>query len=231
MRLQWCASGLNLPGLISSIRINVNSIPIDLPLTEDAKRVWVRFFNAHNLVRKSLEGDLAAAWSKLEAYAARLSLIIFLVRSATSAVSGDPAFVDKDSVAAGVELVAWFGRETTRIYRMMRESDQEKDRRCLVEHIERLGGRITARKLMRSSVAYSRSVADADEALQDLVDTKLGRWIPVTHGKHAGRPTRRFELLPTDIIGSPAEVQEDSVSELKLAQSLANEDGGWGEVA
>ena len=52
--------------------------------------------------KAEMAGDLAAAWSKLEGYAARFALLVHLVR----AESGDQALadagtVDEQSIAAG----------------------------------------------------------------------------------------------------------------------------------
>lgn|GEM_PF-6363501 len=55
--------------------------PIGLPMTPKAKALFIEFYNAHNAQQQAGEGgDLAAAWSKLEGYAARLALIIHCVR-------------------------------------------------------------------------------------------------------------------------------------------------------
>ena len=60
-----------------------------LKLTSEAKSRYVAFFNEHNEQISSLDGELAAAWSKLEEYAARLALIVHLVR----VTSNDPTLI------------------------------------------------------------------------------------------------------------------------------------------
>ena len=55
--------------------------PVDLTLTREAKAAWVRFYNEHAREQVDLSGDLAAAWSKLEGYAARFALLVHLVRA------------------------------------------------------------------------------------------------------------------------------------------------------
>ncbi|MCL2648256.1 MAG: YfjI family protein [Phycisphaerales bacterium] len=78
--------------------------PIDLPMTADAKKLWVRFYNEHNAAEQASEGgDLAAAWSKLEGYAARLALVLHCVRS----VNGE---VDASAVEAYVFSVHGYSR-------------------------------------------------------------------------------------------------------------------------
>ena len=46
--------------------------PVVLGLTPDAKTAWKAYFNAHAQEQTDLTGELSAAWSKLEEYAARL---------------------------------------------------------------------------------------------------------------------------------------------------------------
>jgi hypothetical protein len=50
---------------------NGELVPVDIPLTAGGKTAWVAFYNAHAAEMATMHGDLAAAWSKLEGYAAR----------------------------------------------------------------------------------------------------------------------------------------------------------------
>jgi hypothetical protein len=81
-----------------------NPEPHPLPLTPVAKSVWVEYYDRHRGEIVDLDEDLAAAWSKLEAYTARFALIIQLCR--------DPAAVavDEQSMIAAIALSDWFGR-------------------------------------------------------------------------------------------------------------------------
>ena len=57
--------------------------------------------------------------------------------------------VDEASIAAGVALSRWFGHEARRVYAMLAESDDDRDRRRLVDLIRGKGGSVTPRDLMR----------------------------------------------------------------------------------
>ncbi len=161
-------------------------------LSSPAKSAWVQFYNEHADEQVELSGDLSAAWSKLEGYAARLALIVHLVRWAWDE-SVDHDEVDAQSIAAGIALSRWFGQETQRVYDIFNESEEDRDRRELIERIRRKGGKLTARDLQRCSRAYPTSDA-AEAALDSLVEAGFGRWEQVpAHGK-GGRPTRRFRL-------------------------------------
>ena len=68
--------------------------PISVALSPEAKIAFIEYFNGHNLQQVEMAGDLAAAWSKLEEYAARLALVIQLARWAAE----DPTLACAETV-------------------------------------------------------------------------------------------------------------------------------------
>lgn len=184
--------------------------PRVLPLNPEAKVIWTTFYDAHAAEQVVLSGDLAAAWSKLEAYAARLALVIHIVRWA----AGDrtlQAFgtIDAASMAAGVELVRWFGHEARRVYGMLSEDEGDTDRRRLVEWIRRTGGVVTIRDAMRSGHCFKTSDA-AERALKELVSAGVGEWEDGPTGI-TGRPLGpRFRLTDSTDTDISQETQADS---------------------
>lgn len=167
------------------------AIPGLVGLTPEAKRLWIQFYNAHGAEQADLTGDVAAAWSKLEGYAARLALVIHLVRWANGEGVSDKE-VDKESIAAGVRLSQWFGQEAKRIYAIIRESGEDEELRERVEMIERKGGKVTVRGWQRARCFESAEGAEAE--LEELVQAKLGEWTQTTPGPKGGRPPRLFTL-------------------------------------
>jgi hypothetical protein len=165
--------------------------PILVPLTPEAKSEFVEFINEHGSEQFELEGDLAAAWSKLEGYVARLALIHHLVRCATGDRLEPEAGIDLESIQAGIAMVRWFGSEDRRIYAALDETDQDADRRKLLELIHRHGGEITARELAHASRHY-RAPGAAETELQALVQTGWGTWFVNQSG---GRPANTFRLF------------------------------------
>jgi len=163
-------------------------------LSPEAKRAWIDFCSEHAQEHVDLTGDLSAAWSRLEGYAARLALVVHFIRWA----AGDPTLagfdvVDEASIAAGVALSRWFGQETRRVYAILGETDVDRQRRGLVELVQRHVGAVTARDLMRSSRAYPASET-AEHALDSLVQAGVGHWEDAGPTGQGGRPTRRFVL-------------------------------------
>jgi len=166
--------------------------PVVLTLTRKAKQVWISFYNTHAAEHAELSGDLAAAWSKLEGYAARLALIVQLVRAATGEATADQ--VDDVSMVAGITLTRWFGIEARRVYAALAESDEERDTRRLLELIERKGGEISIRELQAGDRRYRGSADLAESALTALVQAGLGAWQDIPPGPRGGRPGRVFRL-------------------------------------
>jgi len=170
--------------------------PVVVSLTPAAKEAWVEFYNAHAEEHADLSGDLSAAWSKLEGYAARLALVVHFIRWAAD----DPTLassdaVDEVSIAAGVALSRWFGNEARRVYAALGESDEDRDRRRLVEWIERHGGAVTVRELTHGLRQYRGKTDAAREALDGLAKAGFGRWVHPTPDPSGGRPSSRFELV------------------------------------
>jgi hypothetical protein len=58
-------------------------------LSGDAKAAWIAYYNAHAVEQTDLTGDMAAAWSKLEEYAARLALVVHFIRWAAGDVADE----------------------------------------------------------------------------------------------------------------------------------------------
>ena len=170
--------------------------PKALPLSDGARARWGEFIREHGIRQLDLDGPLAAAWSKLEAYAARLALIVHLVRVA----AGDQTLeshdvVGDDSLLAAITLCRWFGQEAQRMYARFSEDDDARERRELVETIERQGGSVTARQLCRVMRRFGGSVSMVRAALDELAQSGIGQWVERPTSARGGRPTRAFELL------------------------------------
>jgi DNA polymerase-1 len=169
--------------------------PHVLRLSDDAKKVWVAFYNAWGQEQAAVCGELAAAYSKLEGYAARFALLHHVVSQAARGLD-DLVLVKKESVEAGVKLCHWFAREFRRIYSTLSESNDERETRRLVEFIQARGGRITVRGLMQGNCRRYPNAEAAESALAFLVEAELARWVELPP-KSKGKPVRAVELCMT----------------------------------
>jgi hypothetical protein len=171
-----------------------NPQPGVVRLSPDAKAAWTAYYDAHAVEQADLTGDLAAAWAKLEEYAARLALVVHLTRWA----GGDPTLrnvenLDAASMAAGITLTEWFKGEARRVYAMLAETEPERDTRRLVEWIGRKGGSVTARQAQQGC-RWLKAPGAAEDALGALVKAGRGRWEYVGPAPKGGCPTRTFTL-------------------------------------
>jgi hypothetical protein len=189
----------------------VGDEPWVLPLSAEAKEVWIAFYNQHGREQIDLDGDLAAAWSKLEGYCARLALLIELAGWAGSArppqgkactlgeslaAALGPQSVSAQSVEAAVKLVEWFGYEAQRVYALLGDSEEDRELHRLTDWIRARGGSVTARELQQSGQrAYRGRVEDAEAALDRLVAAGVGEWVVMKPGARGGRPTRKLLLV------------------------------------
>jgi hypothetical protein len=170
--------------------------PHALRLSPDAKAAWVAFYNAWAREQAAAEGEMAAAFSKLEGYAARFALLHHVVSLAARG-EDDRVPVGRASIDAGAALCRWFAGEARRIYATLTESKEERAARKLVEFVRARGGRITARALQRSNSRKYPSAAHAEAALNALTPA-YGGWEdgPTTTPK-GGQLARHFRLHPT----------------------------------
>lgn len=185
--------------------------PRMLTLSPEAKALWITFYNEHAAEAATLSGDLAAAWAKLEAYAARLALVMHMVRW----ISGDPTVKDPDvvdevSMAIGIQLTRWFGHEARRIYGMLGESEHERLGRELLDWIERHGGMATVRDVTHGIRAYRSNPDKAQEDLDKLVTDGYLVGAHVAPSRKGGRP--RFEYRLKGVTETPALTQQSGGS-------------------
>ncbi len=176
---------------------NGEPYPQNLELSPEGKRAWIEFYNRHAGEQAELIGDLAAAWSKLEGYAARFALIVHCVRWADEDPKLEsPDTIDAESVSAGVALSRWFGQEARRVYAALSESDEAGEQRQLVDLMRLRGGSLSVRELMRSNSAY-KTADEAEQALGVLVQTGLAVRRTIPPGEKGGQPQQVFTLTDT----------------------------------
>lgn len=167
-------------------------IPIRLPLDPDAQTLWARWYDQHADRIYRAENDAEhAALAKIEAYAARFALL-FTLADDPGAVS-----IQAEAIRRGIALAGWFGDEALRIYRIIGETDQDREARTLLEWITKRGGSVTVRDVTRNLRRYEDSPGAARAALADLAKAGIGRfWYPKP-GSNGGGVTERFTLADT----------------------------------
>jgi hypothetical protein len=151
------------------------------------------YFNANGIEQVDETGDLSAAFSKLEEYAARLALIVHYLRWAAGDVT-DELLLDVDSMNAGIALATWFKGEARRVYAMLDESDVDRDQRRLIEWIVRKNRPVSAREVQQHC-RWLREPGKAKDALDKLVAAGLGTWQELPTTAMGGAPSKVFTLF------------------------------------
>lgn len=175
-----------------------------------AKSAWIAYYNSHATEQVDLTGDLSAAWSKLEEYAARLALVVHFARWA----AGDPDLtnaniLDGTSMSAGIVLTNWFKIEARRIYALLDETETERNQRRTIEWIVRKGGTVSAREAQQGC-RWLKESGVAEAALEDLVNAGCGKWQPIETTPKGGQPSRVFVMnAPTVVYGTPETPREN----------------------
>lgn len=187
---------LDLYGIQFLADTNGSLIPATVFLSEDAKPDWIKFHDSNAAERHNESGELAAAFAKLDRHAARLVLVIHLIRYAAGESGVQFERIDKQSVQAGIDLARWFGHEARRVYHRLTETTEQREERELVEWIRTKDGPITVRDLQRGPRRYRDKPETAKGALDRLVLQGRGRWeLKPTDADHGGRPAQRFHLV------------------------------------
>jgi DNA polymerase I-like protein with 3'-5' exonuclease and polymerase domains len=187
-----------------------DKVPFVVKLTPEAKAAWVAFYGEWAKRQAGVGGEMSACLSKLEGIAARLALLHHLVTHVEDLTDCDP--IEPVSIEAGVTLAAWFAYEAERIYTTIRESDEDRQTRRLIEFIRSHDGKITSRQLHRSNKSKYPTVEAATAALDELVQSRLAEWEVTPTGPKGGRPSRTFRLTtltPTDKTDETPEDDED----------------------
>ncbi len=183
----------NLLTLQHNVESSGHTSAVDTPFTPDALKLFIEFFDQHAVVQEqTADDDLAAAFAKLEAVAARLALIFHFVRWADDDPSlDDPDFIGVADITAGIAITEWFVHETTRIYDLFHDDEIDVEARDLLDWVMRQGGDVAPRELQRHSRTYPTSEA-AIAALDDLVRRRWGYWKYDKPGPTGGKPSQRF---------------------------------------
>ncbi|MEX2175365.1 MAG: DUF3987 domain-containing protein [Pirellulaceae bacterium] len=206
--------------------------PVAVGLTAEAKTAWKAYYNTHAQEQADLAGELSAAWSKLEEYAARLALVVHFARwAADDPTLASADVVDAASMAAGIRLANWFKGEARRVYSLLGESNEDRDRRRLVEWIERKGGSATPRDV-QMGCRWLREAGAAETTLEQLAKAGWGNWEPTPPGRR-GQPTRHFRLATRATVNGNSTLPGKNSNTVDVDAVDAPEtqaDREWGEV-
>ena len=165
--------------------------PVTVTLADDAKPLWRTFVNEFGEHRDAESNDhLAAAYSKLEAYAGRLGLVFHYVRWAHGG-GGDETPVGADSLRAALALTWWFAGEVRRVYGVLAETAVQQSYREFADFVAGHGGQLSVREVCRLTRRYGDGDA-VRELFKVAADGGYGVVVELRPGKQGGRPGLAF---------------------------------------
>lgn len=178
-----------LDGLKMAKDSNGNYASKIVTMAPEAKKEWVSYYNKHQAEQGNLEGDIAAAWSKLIAYVPRLTLLLHLLEHPENRDDESPENkVTVNSVHSAITLTQWFKGEAQRLYQQLDASRQTNH--LLARHdwlLRKHPDGVTVRDYQLGH----RSLPTADQAEQELnqlAKAKLGTWDSSDRRKRIFRP-------------------------------------------
>jgi hypothetical protein len=170
--------------------------PHYIGMSHKAKERFIRFVDEHADEAVELSGDLSAAWSKLKGATARLALIFECIKTIAANPYATPldVKVGVESVESAITLVNWFKLEAARIYESFNEDEGCEKFGTIIDYIEKKGGAVTARDLMRGGPCL-KDTGQAQRVLNEMISEGLGRWRYKEMTKRGGKPKAEFVLV------------------------------------
>ncbi len=191
----------NLIRSILSMRTGENALdpenPCVVTLSKQAETLYAAFQNENADERDKMESETQKAfWPKITAYAARIALVLHVVRWVESKTA-DFEKVDGESMESAIRLMRWFKRESLRIIEKVRGEVAQVDfeANSIMEAIRRNGGAITVRELQQARSMYRNSGgADlAEKKLREMVSA--GKLEAVWEQGDRGRGKEIFRII------------------------------------
>jgi hypothetical protein len=185
-----------------------NLEPVAIGLSSEAKSAFVEFVDRIHEEQMDLETSLRPTWAKMPGHVARFALIFQLASWAAGEEYASQTEIDEASTRDAIALADWFCNEARRVYGALAETDEDRERRELVDLVRRSGGVASARDVMRGSRKRYQTAGAAESALNKLSMAGFGSWENSPIGPKGGRPSRVFRLMPNDNTSTDSEKNE-----------------------
>ncbi len=181
-------------------------------MADDAKREWAEWCRAHYKEQEAdgFSDDLEGPWGKLEAYAARLALILHLLELAadpTGKNPDDPPDLHRRTITDAARLITYFKSHCLRVQAAMgdRCDDGGDDVRALLRWIVRNNlDSFSTRDIDRNFNRFKHDEASRDDALAWLTDHNIikPQSPPPSPGRSGRKPAPAYDVNP-DLRNNP----------------------------
>ncbi len=162
--------------------------PRVLDLSPDAVPLFVDWYGEIGAEQSATTGPVASMLSKVEALAARLALVVHVVRQAHGDTdAGDR--IDAVSMSAGIALARWAAGEARRVYRVLladgAASTTTQDDEAAVQWIEARGGFATIRDIGHGLTRFKAPGAAEAVCRRLVASGRATREVATTGGRPA----------------------------------------------
>jgi len=164
---------------------------LELGFSPEAKKLWVEWHKKHidQMNDPEMPYYLIAAWSKLEAYMARFSLLLEHNRLAMS--NELPTNISKETANGAIKLTEYFKAHARKAFELMFSSDLDKRIVKAYQWVKKHDGRVTARQFLSNRVTGTKNNEEVMGLFEEMKRRGLGN-IEKTTPPHGGHATFTF---------------------------------------
>lgn len=160
--------------------------PVSMKFNYASRILWRDWNKSHDAEMNSYELPyyLKGVWSKLQAYMARIILILQLAENAAN--SSNSFVIEPETVDKAHLVINYFKSHVYKTYKEMNNSVMDQKIVLAVAWINRHGGRVTARMLLSNSVARCNTAMQVQELLMEMEERNIGTShfeIPIKGGR------------------------------------------------
>lgn len=155
---------------------------IELNLTKDALDTWMEWMrgNINEQEADDFPEHLLGPWAKFGSYSLRISMVLHLLRYVTGEVNNKEN-VDYETMIRTIKLMQYLKSHARKVYSMLRETPEDKKIRLAIKWIEKHGGEVSYRDLVRNNVAGIKKTNEAVLLVNELI--QRGHAIDVKDGR------------------------------------------------
>ena len=170
---------------------------LPLTLTNEAQAEFIAYWESKDPSTDDSDDFEFSINQKYISYAARIALVLHLVKYYASTESNVPVQVDLNSMRSGITIAEWYRNEALRLREIFGHTKEELAALNFLNKTPNEGQ--PAYKLAKASRVF-KTVEDADKALTVLVNQNLATRIHREHNGSPGRPSDAvYRIIPNAV--------------------------------
>lgn len=181
--------------------------PIDVFLTEKARRTWDQLVEERLVKPFNRDPENGSRIAKTTAHAGGLALLIHLARLHSGDRIQDDRLADEQAVEAAWELTSYYARQSDRVFGLAESTPQDEKSDKLIGWIVKRGGEATQHDIQKANLPGLHKATYIAAALDDLEDRGYGT---VFVEKVQGGTRRIFKVHGASTDSSSSTVEDRS---------------------